>query len=215
MCLVAQLCLTLCDLMDCSPPGSSVHGDSPGKNTGVSCHSLFQGIHPGIKPRSQALQADSLLCEPPGKPKVHVYHIIPFLYIPQHACHQMAGFSPSPKNRLSFHILTLFFISMWTHEFLLYSMGYNLLLSLFICVPELPQILPVGVLSVWTVILACPYHSPRTTLISFTEDLVFSKPQPEISHFPGNSDFFLQRTKFGNQDMGTLTVDALLSFFGF
>ena len=33
--LVAQLCLTLCDTMDCSPPGSSVHEDSPGKNTGV------------------------------------------------------------------------------------------------------------------------------------------------------------------------------------
>ena len=34
MCLVAQLCPTLCDPMDCSPPGSSVCGDSPGKNTG-------------------------------------------------------------------------------------------------------------------------------------------------------------------------------------
>ena len=33
-----QLCLTLCDPMDCSPPGSSVHRDSPGKNTGVGCH---------------------------------------------------------------------------------------------------------------------------------------------------------------------------------
>ena len=29
---VTQLCPTLCDPMDCSPPGSSVHGDSPGKN---------------------------------------------------------------------------------------------------------------------------------------------------------------------------------------
>ena len=35
MCLVAQLCLTLCNPIDCSPPGSSVHGNSPGKNTGV------------------------------------------------------------------------------------------------------------------------------------------------------------------------------------
>ena len=43
-CLVAQSCLTLCDPMDCSPPGSSVHGDSPGKNTGVGCHALLQGI---------------------------------------------------------------------------------------------------------------------------------------------------------------------------
>ena len=32
--------------MDCSPPGSSVHGDSPGKNTGVGYHDLFQGIFP-------------------------------------------------------------------------------------------------------------------------------------------------------------------------
>ena len=30
--------------MDCSLPGSSVHGDSPGKNTGVVCHALLQGI---------------------------------------------------------------------------------------------------------------------------------------------------------------------------
>ena len=41
-----QLCLTFCDPMDCSPPGSSVNGDSPGKNTGVGCHSLLQGIFP-------------------------------------------------------------------------------------------------------------------------------------------------------------------------
>ena len=41
LCLVTQSCLTLCDLMDCSPPGSSVHGDSPGKNTGVGCHALL------------------------------------------------------------------------------------------------------------------------------------------------------------------------------
>ena len=45
-CLVAQSCLTLCDLMDCSPPGSSVHGDSPGKSTGLSCRVLLQGIFP-------------------------------------------------------------------------------------------------------------------------------------------------------------------------
>ena len=30
-----QSCLTLCNLMDCRPPGFSVHGDSPGKNTGA------------------------------------------------------------------------------------------------------------------------------------------------------------------------------------
>ena len=44
--LVTQSCPTLCDPMDCSPPGSSVHGDNPVKNTGVGCHSLLQGIFP-------------------------------------------------------------------------------------------------------------------------------------------------------------------------
>ena len=44
--LVAQLCPTLCNPMDYSQPGFSVHGDSPGKNTGVGCHALFQGIFP-------------------------------------------------------------------------------------------------------------------------------------------------------------------------
>ena len=39
-----QLCLTLCDPMDHSPPGSFVHEDSPGKNAGVGCHALLQGI---------------------------------------------------------------------------------------------------------------------------------------------------------------------------
>ena len=46
LCLVAQSCPTLCNPMDCSPPGSSAHGGSPGKNTGVGCHFLFQGIFP-------------------------------------------------------------------------------------------------------------------------------------------------------------------------
>ena len=46
LCLVTQWCPALCDCMDCSPPGSSAHGDSPVKNTGMSCHVLFQGIFP-------------------------------------------------------------------------------------------------------------------------------------------------------------------------
>ena len=39
-------CVWLCNLIGRSPPGSSVHGDSPGKNTGVGCHSLLHGIFP-------------------------------------------------------------------------------------------------------------------------------------------------------------------------
>ena len=41
----AQSCLTLCNPMDCSPPGSSIHGDFPGKNTGVGCLFLLQGSY--------------------------------------------------------------------------------------------------------------------------------------------------------------------------
>ena len=40
--LVIQMCMTLCNSMDCSLPGSSVH--SSGKNTGVGYHFLLQGI---------------------------------------------------------------------------------------------------------------------------------------------------------------------------
>ena len=38
--------------MDCSLPDTSDNGDSPGQNTGVGCHALFQGIFPtqGSKP---------------------------------------------------------------------------------------------------------------------------------------------------------------------
>ena len=43
-CLVTQSCPPLCDPMDCSPPGCSVHGDSPGRNTGVGPHFLLQEI---------------------------------------------------------------------------------------------------------------------------------------------------------------------------
>ena len=40
--LVAKLCLTLSNPTDCSLSGSSIHGDSPGKNTGVGYHFLLQ-----------------------------------------------------------------------------------------------------------------------------------------------------------------------------
>ena len=57
--LVAQSCPTLCDPVNCSPPGSSVH-----------CASLLQGIFPTQEsnPGSPALQADSLPSEYQGSP---------------------------------------------------------------------------------------------------------------------------------------------------
>ena len=54
--------------MDCSLPGSSVHGDSPGKNTAVGSYSLLRVnlSDSGIQSGSPELQGDSLPSEPPG-----------------------------------------------------------------------------------------------------------------------------------------------------
>ena len=41
-----QLCLTLCDPMDCGPSGASVPGVLQGKNTGVGCRALLWGTLP-------------------------------------------------------------------------------------------------------------------------------------------------------------------------
>ena len=48
--------------MDCSPPGSSIHGDSAGKNSGMGCHALCQGIFP-----TQGLNLWCLPCGSAGK----------------------------------------------------------------------------------------------------------------------------------------------------
>ena len=71
LCLIAQSCQSLCDPMDCSLLGSSVHGDFPGKNTGVGSPSLPPGDlpNPETEPRSPALQVESSPSELPGKPK--------------------------------------------------------------------------------------------------------------------------------------------------
>ena len=64
-CLVAQLCLTLCDHMDCRPPGSSVHGISQERILEWVAISFSREDlpDPGIKTGSLALQADSLPIE--------------------------------------------------------------------------------------------------------------------------------------------------------
>ena len=77
-----QLYPTLYNPMDCGPPGSSVHGDSAGKNSGVGCHALLQGIFPtqGSNPGLLCLlhcQTGSLPLVPLGKPPktihIHMY----------------------------------------------------------------------------------------------------------------------------------------------
>ena len=66
---VAQSCLSLCDPRDCSLPGSSVHGILQARILEWVTIPFSRGSSdPGIKPRSSALQVESLPSEPPGKP---------------------------------------------------------------------------------------------------------------------------------------------------
>ena len=83
-CLVAQSCPTLWNPMDCSPPGSSVHGDSQARilewiampssgglpNPEIQPRSPPGALpNPGIQSSSPTMQVDYLPSEPPGKPK--------------------------------------------------------------------------------------------------------------------------------------------------
>ena len=62
---VTQSCLTLCDPMDCSLSGSSIHGVFQTRVwSGLPLPSPGDPPDPGIEPRSPALQADALPSEP-------------------------------------------------------------------------------------------------------------------------------------------------------
>ena len=86
MCLVTQSCLTLCDPMECNLPGSSVHGNSPDRNTDVRCYALLQGIFP-----TQGLNPDLPHCRwilyhlsHQGSPYIYMYvyiYIYTYIYI--------------------------------------------------------------------------------------------------------------------------------------
>ena len=80
---VAQLCLTLCNLMDCSLPGSSVHGILQYSSLEYGQDLAWDLPDPGIEPRSPAFQAGSLPSEPPEKfKKVKVAQLCPTLCNP-------------------------------------------------------------------------------------------------------------------------------------
>ena len=65
--LVAQSCLTLCNPMDCSPPGSSFHGTLQERILEWVTIPFSRGsFSPGVETGSPALQEDSSPSEPPG-----------------------------------------------------------------------------------------------------------------------------------------------------
>ena len=74
-CSFTQLCLSLCKPMDCSPPGSFVHGIFPSENTGVGCCFLLQGIFPtqGSNPCLLHWQVNTLPLSHLGSPIYAIY----------------------------------------------------------------------------------------------------------------------------------------------
>ena len=88
--LVTQSCSTLCDSMDCSPPGSSLHGIHQARILEwVPFSSPGDLPEPGIEPRSPALQVDSLPSEPPRKLLCTLA-----IYSPQTLSHLLESISP-------------------------------------------------------------------------------------------------------------------------
>ena len=63
LCLVSQSCLAVCDPMDYSQPGSSVHRDSLGKNTGLGPHDLLVPLAAAAA-AAKSLQLCPTLCNP-------------------------------------------------------------------------------------------------------------------------------------------------------
>ena len=78
-CFIIKSCLTLCNPMDCSLPGSSIYEISQARILEWGFHFLLQGNLPntGIKPKSPALAGEFFNAELPGKPSlIHTMYIL-------------------------------------------------------------------------------------------------------------------------------------------
>ena len=92
LCLVVLLCPALCDFMDCSPPGFSVHGILQARILKWVAIPFCRGSsQPRYQTRSSALQVDSLPSEPPRKPNNW------FMFFPKFICWSLN--SQDPQNR--------------------------------------------------------------------------------------------------------------------
>ena len=80
VCLVMPSGPSLCNPIDCSPPGSSVHSNSPGQNTGVGSCSLLQGIFPtqGLNPGLPHCQQILYQLSHKGSPRILEWIVYPF-----------------------------------------------------------------------------------------------------------------------------------------
>ena len=87
-----------------SPPGSFVHGDSPGKNTGVGCHGLLQGIFPTEGSNPGLLHCGQILycLSHQGNPRILEWVAYPF-----------SRGSSWPRNRTNVSCIAGGFLTSW------------------------------------------------------------------------------------------------------
>ena len=101
MCLVAQLCPTLCDPINCSLPGSPVLGISQAIILEWVAISYSRDLpDPGIEPKSPvspALAGGLLTTEPPGKPINSVYTWSKLPSVPRFS-NRLISFPPSESS---------------------------------------------------------------------------------------------------------------------
>ena len=119
--------------MDCSLPVFSVHGNSPGKNTGVGCHSLLLGIFPTQGSTGWVI-----------KPSWFSRSLRPFLCSSVYSCHLFLISSASVKSLpfLFFYCAHLCIkYSLNTSNFLeeISSLSHSIV-SLFLCIVQLRRL---------------------------------------------------------------------------
>ena len=104
LCLVTQSFTTLCNLTDCIPLGSSVHGDSTGKKTEVSCHAVLQEIFPTqeLNPGLPHCRWIPYHLSQQGRPWILEWVAYPFF----------RG-SPLPRNQTSVSCIAGWFFTNW------------------------------------------------------------------------------------------------------
>ena len=112
----------LCNSMECSPLDASVHGDSPGKNSGMGCYTLLQGIFPtqGSNSGLPRCRQIFLTSEPPGKPRLKMKTTklssnvnVPFLFPP--AMNKSSYYSIRLPHSVQFSC-SVVFNSLQSHE---------------------------------------------------------------------------------------------------
>ena len=121
------------DPLDCSPPGSSVHGDSPGKNNGVGCRALLQGIFPSLGLNPGLLHRRWILYHPShqGSPRMLDWIAYPF-----------SRESSQPRNGTGVSCIASGFFTSWGTRKALKQPSLGYFIIILLCHAKLTNGLP-------------------------------------------------------------------------